>query len=83
MGWSLCDLETSMEFWAWPVLIQVQDLILFWQSGLSFFLFTTLGVFTFGDARSFSGLASKIPPLLNFDADVKKTTARHPYENPL
>ncbi len=39
------------------------------------------GVFTLGDARSFSGLTSKIPPLgsvLNFDADVKKTTARHP-----
>ncbi len=32
-------------------------------------------VFTLGDARSFSGLTSKIPPLgsmLNFDADVKK-----------
>ncbi len=33
------------------------------------------GFFTWGDARSFSGLTSKIPPLgsmLNFDADVKK-----------
>ncbi len=33
------------------------------------------GVFTLSDARSFSGLTSKIPPLgsmLNFDADVKK-----------
>ena len=39
------------------------------------------GVFTLGDARSFSGLASINPPLgsnLNFDADVKKTTVRHP-----
>ncbi len=37
-------------------------------------------VFTLGDARSFSGLTSKIPPLgsmLSFDADVKKTSARH------
>ncbi len=44
------------------------------------------GVFTLGDARSFSGLTSKIPPLdsmLNFDADVKKTTARHQCENRL
>ena len=34
-----------------------------------------------GDARSFSGPTSKIPPLgsmLNFDADVKTMTARHP-----
>ncbi len=34
-------------------------------------------VFTLGDARSFSGLTSKIPPLgrmLNFDADVKTTS---------
>ncbi len=41
-------------------------------------------VFTLGDARSFSGLTSKIPPLgsmLNFDGDVKKTTARHHCEN--
>ena len=33
------------------------------------------GVFTLGDAQSFCGLTSKIPPLgsiLNFDADVKK-----------
>ncbi len=39
------------------------------------------GIFTLGDARSFSRLTSKIPPLasmLNFDADVKETTARHP-----
>ncbi len=38
------------------------------------------GVSTLGDARAFSELTSKIPPLgsmLNFDADVKKTTARH------
>ncbi len=40
------------------------------------------GVITLGahDVRSFSGLTSKIPPLgsaSNFDADVKKTTARH------
>ncbi len=39
------------------------------------------GVFTLGDARSFfGGLASKNPSLgslSNFDADVKKTTARH------
>ncbi len=44
------------------------------------------GVFTQGDARSFFGLTSKISPLgsmLNFDADVKKMTARHQYENPL
>ncbi len=37
-------------------------------------------VFTLGDARSFFALTSKIPPLgsmLNFDADVKKSTARH------
>ena len=42
------------------------------------------GVFTLSDARSFSELTSKIPPLgsmLNFDADVKKTTARHQCEN--
>ncbi len=32
---------------------------------------TSMVVFTLGDARSFSGLTSKIPPL-NFDADVKK-----------
>ncbi len=44
------------------------------------------GFCTLGDARSFSGLTSKIPPLgsmLNFDADVKKTTARHQGENRL
>ncbi len=38
------------------------------------------GVSTLGDAWSFSGLTSKIPPLgsmLNFDADVKKKIARH------
>ena len=43
------------------------------------------GIFTLGDARWFSGLTSKNPPLgsmLNFDADVKKTTARHQRENP-
>ncbi len=37
------------------------------------------GVFTLGDARSFSGLTSKIPPLgspLNFDADVKNKRPR-------
>ena len=42
------------------------------------------GVFTLGDARSFVALTSKIPPLgstLNFDADVKKMTARHRREN--
>ncbi len=42
---------------------------------------TSTGVFTLGDARSFLAVTSKIPPLgsmLNFDADVKKTTARHP-----
>ncbi len=42
------------------------------------------GVFTLGDARSFSGLTSKIPPLvstLNFDDDVKNPTARHQCEN--
>ncbi len=36
---------------------------------------THQGVFTLGDAQSFSGLTSKLPPLgamLNFDADVKK-----------
>ncbi len=36
------------------------------------------GVFTLGDAWSFSGLTSKIPPLgsmLNFDADVKNVRA--------
>ncbi len=41
-------------------------------------------VFTLGDARSFSGLTSTFPPLgsmLNFDADVNKTTARHQCEN--
>ena len=46
---------------------------------------STQTVFTLGDARSFSGLTSKIPPLgsmLNFDADVKKTTAHHQCENP-
>ncbi len=38
-------------------------------------------VFTSSDPRSFLGLTSKITPLdamLNLDADVKKTTARHP-----
>ncbi len=43
-----------------------------------------LGVFTLSDARSFSGLTSKIPPLssmLNFDTDVKNSTARHQCEN--
>ncbi len=42
-------------------------------------------VFLLSDALSFSGLASKIQPLgsmFNFDADVKKTTARHQCENP-
>ncbi len=41
------------------------------------------GVFTLGDARVFSGLTSKIPPLgsmLNFDADVSKLTVRHECE---
>ncbi len=39
------------------------------------------GVCILGDAWSFLALTSKIPPLsamFNFDADVKKTTARHP-----
>ncbi len=43
------------------------------------------GVFTLSDAPSFSGLTSKFLPLgsmLNFDADVKKETARHECENP-
>ncbi len=38
-------------------------------------------VFTLGDARSLFGLTSKIPSIgsmLNFDADVKEMTARHP-----
>ena len=38
------------------------------------------GVFILGDAWSFSELTLKIQPLgsiLNFDADVKNTTARH------
>ncbi len=38
------------------------------------------GVFTLGDTRSFFRLTSKAPPLgqmLNFDAHVKTTTARH------
>ncbi len=51
-------------------------------SGLSL-----MGVFTLGDAQSFSGLTSKIPPLghtSNFDADVKNyTTTRHQCENRL
>ncbi len=45
----------------------------------------TFRVFTLGDARSFSGLTSKIPPLgsvLKFDTDVKKTTARQQCKNP-
>ncbi len=40
--------------------------------------------FHVGDARSFFALTSKITPLgslLNFDVDVKKTTARHQREN--
>ncbi len=44
------------------------------------------GLFTLGDARSSSGLTSKIPPLgsmLHFDADVKKTSARQQCENRL
>ncbi len=45
------------------------------------------GVFTLRDTWSFFfGLTSKILPLgsmLNFDADFKKTTARHQCENPL
>ncbi len=44
------------------------------------------GVSTLGNAQSFFGLTSKIPPLasmLNFDADVKKATARHQCENHL
>ncbi len=43
-------------------------------------------VFTLSDAWSFSGLKSKISSLgsmLNFDANVKKTTARHQCENRL
>ncbi len=43
------------------------------------------GVFTLSDARSFSGLTSKISPLgsmLNFEANVKKTTALQQCENP-
>ncbi len=43
-------------------------------------MFSPVVVFTLSDARSLSGLTSKIPPLgstLNFDADVKKTTVRH------
>ncbi len=43
-------------------------------------------VFTLGDARSFFGPTSKIPPsgsMLNFDADVKNTSVRHQYENRL
>ncbi len=39
------------------------------------------GVSTLSDARSRFALTSKIPPLgsmLNFDANVKKTSARHP-----
>ena len=39
-----------------------------------------------GDARSVFALTSKFPPLgspLNFDADVKETTARHQCENRL
>ncbi len=42
------------------------------------------GLFTLRDARSFSELTSKIPPLssmLNFDVDVKNMTARHQCEN--
>ncbi len=42
------------------------------------FAVVSLGVFTLGDARSFSGLMSKIPPLgsmLNFDTDVKNDRA--------
>ncbi len=41
-------------------------------------------VFKLGDARSFSGLTSKIQPsgsLLNFDADVNNATARQQCEN--
>ncbi len=37
-----------------------------------------------GDARSFFGLTSKIPPsgsMLNFDANVKKRTVHHQCEN--
>ncbi len=52
----------------------------------------TLGHFHWGGGggsrwvtpRSFFGLTSKIPPLgsvLNFDVDVKNTTARHQFEN--
>ncbi len=43
------------------------------------------GVFMSGDVLSLCGLTSKILPLdsmLNFDADVKKITARHQCENP-
>ncbi len=55
--------------------LQHQELVL--QTG------ARQGVFALGDARSFSALTSKIPPLgsmQNFDADVKKTTARHQCE---
>ncbi len=46
---------------------------------------TSKGVFTLGEMRSLFVLTLKIPPLhsmLNFDADVKKTTARHPVGKP-
>ncbi len=42
------------------------------------------GIFTLGDTRSLFWLIPKIPPLVpkvNFDADVKKPTARHQCEN--
>ncbi len=42
------------------------------------------GVFILGDAQSFLGQTSKIPPftsMLKFDADVKNTSARHQCEN--
>ncbi len=51
--------------------------------GATAFLYAQ-GVFTLGDAQSFVGLTSKIPPLgsmLKFDADVKNMTARHQREN--
>ncbi len=44
----------------------------------------TTGVLTLGDARTYFELALTIPPfvsMFNFDADVKKTTARHQCEN--
>ncbi len=57
-----------------------------WHAGMPgvYALGKSQGVFTLGDALSFSGLTSTIPPLgsmFNFDADVKKTTAGRQCEN--